>query len=388
MKKLLLFLFSGALIGNTSFAQIPNGSSVPFTKKLYPFAEQPDVVTPLIYDFLPVQHSDKAENATYIVDYSALNLDDQYVPAGDPFYALFQVNSQAAAIDSLPIRLDVALRPYYGFTDYNDLVNTYYEPEIGAPGAMIRLDSIFVFYAHENNSGNSNKIYISVRGGTTYNFPNTPPVEGPNNTIYWADTITTTTSLSPNGDANGTPNTSGVLYEEAVGIMQPLTSTSGSFVIDVRTNGIAVNDTFNVYGYLKVDGENPVVPYIWNTTTIRSETPASIRLFYASAAMWAVVTYTNTLSIENLEAAGFTIHSLLPNPADESTTISYELKTPADVRFMITDMTGKIVEVIDVNDKNSGTYYHALNTSSYASGIYNVSMVVNNRTFTQKLVVR
>jgi len=322
------------------------------------------------------------------INYSALNIDDEYVPTGDAFYALFQVNSDAAALDSLRTRLNVSLRPYWGFTDYNDIVNTYYEAEIGAPGAMIRLDSIFVFLAHENNSGNENKVIISVRGGTTYNFQGIPPVQGPNNTIYWADTISTTTSLSPNGEGSGTPGTSGVIYEEAVGIMQPLTATKGSFVIDLRTSGFAVNDTLNVYSYIKVDGANPVNPYVWNTTAVSSQTPSNIGLFYASAAMWAVVTYTNTVSIENLDAAGFTIHSLLPNPADESTMISYELKTPSDVRFIITDMTGKTVEVVNVNGKSAGTYYHALNTSSYASGIYNVSMIVNNQTFTQKLVIK
>jgi|GEM_PF-6156040 len=386
MKKVLLSGFV-AFSSIAAFSQVSGLSGINQSIKADPAGESDYIDTPVQLNFLE-KNIDKAENISYYVDYSALNTDDNFVPSGDGFYVQFRVSSQAQPIDSIRLNLGVALRPYWGFTDYADIVNTYYEADPTAANAIIRIDSLFAFFAHSNTSGNANKIIFSLTGGQNYTFQGIPPVQGPNNTVYWADTITTTTTLSPNGFADGTPAASGVEWSEAVGVELPLTANSGSFVIRCTTQDFDIADSLIVFGYLKDDGgASGIAPYVWGTTSVNSATPTNISLWYASAAMWAKVTYTNTLSIENLNNLGFAIHSFMPNPANASTTISYELKTPGDVDFLITDMSGKQVRMVSLKGQTVGTNNYELNTSDLAAGFYNVSMKVNNQVHTQKLSV-
>lgn len=383
MKKVFLSC-AVVLLGIGAKAQVNGATAV---------ASAPYTKLPVELNLLPVQLTDKAENQSYYVDYSAMNTDDGFVPSGTSFYSYWETNSDAPALDSLFVEVAIALKPYIGFTDYADLGGTYYEPDLSAPGGIMRIDSLFGYFTHSNNSGDTNEIIITLRNGVQYNFGG-DMVEGPGNTVYWSDTISSDESLSPNGMANGNfqaPNgeltESGFLWQEAVGVSMPVTANSAGYVIDVVTANLGMGDSVNVVGFVKAEGNTPVEPYIWNTTGVRSETPTQIGLFYVSAGIWAKVTYTNTVSIENLETNGFTIHSFMPNPAGASTTIRYELKTPADVRFMVTDMAGRQVDMIKLNGQQSGTFNYELNTSAYSSGLYNVNMVVNGQTYSQKLNV-
>lgn len=345
----------------------------------------PYVETPLIYDLLPVNLSDKAANDNYYVDYQSLNTSNDYVP-GTTYYSYFQVNTAAAASDSLFTNISVGLKPYIGFTDYQAIGASAIEPDLQAANGTIRIDSLFGLFTHSNYSGNNNKLIFTIRQGVQYDFGG-DIVEGPTNTILWADTIQTTTTLSPNGLADGAPSGSLVDYAKAVGISR---ATSGTgFVITFTTVDLAVNDTVQIFCLSNAasPSSQPNDPYVWNTTAVRSSTPTSIGLFYASAGLWAKVTYTNSASIATLDNLGFTIHNFMPNPAKESTVIAYELKTPGDVKFVITDMAGRQVSMINLNNQSTGTQYYTLNTADFASGYYNVAMQVNGQVFTQKLSV-
>lgn len=380
MKK---FLLSCAVVAAALSVQAQANVMVP--KATAPFTK-----LPVDLQLLPVS-SDKAANDTYYVDYNALNTSNDYVP-GTRYYNYFSVNSQALPIDSLFTEVAVALKPYTGFTDYAAIGASTIEVALGDPGGIIRIDSLFGSFSHVNHSGNENRLVFSLRRGTTYNFTgggSTITVEGAGNTVVWSDTLKTTTSLSPNNFADGNPAESGYTWFKEVGVSIPVTASSAGLVIQFEALSMGAGDTTNmvVNGNAPSPSDPVSDPYIWNTTTVSSDSPTQIGLYAISANMWAVVTYTNTVSIENLEANGFTMHNFMPNPANESTVISFELKNPSDVRFSIVDMAGKQVKLIDLNNQYAGTQNYVLNTSDMAVGTYSVSMLVNNKTYTQKLNV-
>jgi hypothetical protein len=81
-----------------------------------------------------------------------------------------------------------------------------------------------------------------------------------------------------------------------------------------------------------------------------------------------------------------------PNPFNPSTTLNYQLKTPAVVRLSVFDITGR--EVIRLMDgyQNAGVYQTTWNSSAssgqkVSSGIYIARLSVNQNTYIQKMIL-
>ncbi len=81
--------------------------------------------------------------------------------------------------------------------------------------------------------------------------------------------------------------------------------------------------------------------------------------------------------------------SLYPNPASSYTSLSYSLKAKSSLKIEVKNVLGKTIEII-APEKTvmAGTYCNEINTSKYASGVYFVNVISNNRISTEKLVVR
>jgi hypothetical protein len=63
-----------------------------------------------------------------------------------------------------------------------------------------------------------------------------------------------------------------------------------------------------------------------------------------------------------------------PNPAASSMTIGYNLPSPQVVTIRIIDMTGNVVRVIEAGAKDAGEQSELVDVSSYARGVYLVSL--------------
>ncbi len=87
--------------------------------------------------------------------------------------------------------------------------------------------------------------------------------------------------------------------------------------------------------------------------------------------------------LENVE--GFNVY---PNPANLSTTISYELTKETKVAVNVTDITGKSVYSNDFGKMSLGKHLLDINTDSMSNGIYIVNFEANGITTSQKLVVK
>jgi hypothetical protein len=89
----------------------------------------------------------------------------------------------------------------------------------------------------------------------------------------------------------------------------------------------------------------------------------------------------NEISNENVV---FNVH---PNPSKENATLSYNLKENARVKIEITDLTGKVLESIPVQNKLKGNNSTKIETTNYENGVYFVKLTINNSTSSKKLLI-
>ncbi len=76
-----------------------------------------------------------------------------------------------------------------------------------------------------------------------------------------------------------------------------------------------------------------------------------------------------------------------PNPANDYTNVSYELKEAEKVSYKMYDVNGRTIESEELGSQSSGVYKLNINTSSYDTGVYYFIMTVGNSTVTEKIVI-
>ncbi len=97
----------------------------------------------------------------------------------------------------------------------------------------------------------------------------------------------------------------------------------------------------------------------------------------------------NTLSFSKVEEIQTGISSLTncPNPFNKTTTISYELANPSEVKFEVYDITGRKLMTINEGFKNAGKNTTLLNASGFSKGIYFYTLKANGQSVTKRMVV-
>ncbi|MEI6122762.1 MAG: T9SS type A sorting domain-containing protein [Bacteroidota bacterium] len=86
-------------------------------------------------------------------------------------------------------------------------------------------------------------------------------------------------------------------------------------------------------------------------------------------------------------ANGFAFVNNAPNPADQSTVIKYQLNKTGNVLLQVMDVTGRIINQVDLGTQSTGVYTHTLNTSELTAGIYFYVLDVNKHKSVNKLVI-
>ncbi len=82
-----------------------------------------------------------------------------------------------------------------------------------------------------------------------------------------------------------------------------------------------------------------------------------------------------------------TAHTLVPNPATTNADLVINTKEAADARFIVTDITGKVMQNTPVK-LNSGLNALRINTANYAAGTYIVTVTNGSWKINEKLTVQ
>ncbi len=86
--------------------------------------------------------------------------------------------------------------------------------------------------------------------------------------------------------------------------------------------------------------------------------------------------------------ADFTVSQNFPNPAGNYTRITVNMTKSSDVIFQVTDLLGKVVFSDNYRNMSTGEHTLTLNTAGFASGVYNYSIITDNATVTNRMIVR
>lgn len=97
---------------------------------------------------------------------------------------------------------------------------------------------------------------------------------------------------------------------------------------------------------------------------------------------------------ENQESmpASFTLEQNYPNPFNPSTTISYKLDKPANVRLVVYDVAGRLINTLLSEFQNEGRYSVQWNASAdrgstLASGVYFARLQVDGQVAIKKMIL-
>jgi len=95
----------------------------------------------------------------------------------------------------------------------------------------------------------------------------------------------------------------------------------------------------------------------------------------------------NTVGVEELDAQNIILAQNQPNPFNTQSTIQFTLTEGSNVNFTVTDLTGRIVKVIENQNLNAGNHNIVLDATEFAAGAYNYTLTSNGKSVTKKMFV-
>ncbi len=93
------------------------------------------------------------------------------------------------------------------------------------------------------------------------------------------------------------------------------------------------------------------------------------------------------IGINEITNSSVNLFSCMPNPANNTTQISYELKNTENATIIITDITGRTVKTINQGTQAKGNYAVDVDLSNLTSGTYFYTLKTPTATATDKLIV-
>lgn len=92
--------------------------------------------------------------------------------------------------------------------------------------------------------------------------------------------------------------------------------------------------------------------------------------------------------IKEAASSNFSLSQNIPNPANQTTRIDYNLKNAAKVSFEVRDLAGRLLVSEDYGTQPAGVQFINLNVSEFAAGVYTYSLVVNGERETMKMIIK
>ncbi|MEX1189307.1 MAG: T9SS type A sorting domain-containing protein [Bacteroidia bacterium] len=323
---------------------------------------------------------------TIYVDYPVSDEIEQ--GAGDPVNFLWPMNTNYTSADTgiTPMNfMGVKLSELVGYSDpLSAPIESYVGPFPYTNDLQVTVDSIYILLAHENNSGENNRLFIDLRrlsvGG---NFADAQP-------ILWSDSVVTNESLSPSGNWLGT----NALYSLSIPCGY---TTSVGDKIGIGLRYIAPkSDTLGVLASYIPNPNSPAPP---NDFALKSLFPYSVtrwqgfssgnyinttNIFYTvqegqedtswfraqNWQIWALMTFEDVTGVKHTVKAPFGMEQNQPNPFSQSTKIEYAVNTPQELQLNVFNLNGQMVRTENLGFRTQGTYSTQIDANTLAAGTY------------------
>ncbi|HEX2786964.1 MAG TPA: T9SS type A sorting domain-containing protein [Ignavibacteria bacterium] len=136
----------------------------------------------------------------------------------------------------------------------------------------------------------------------------------------------------------------------------------------------------------------PALHYMDNDNKINIMTPLGKVIsstptgdfFYTNFKQFGTVNITN---YNNPVPENFKLYQNYPNPFNPITKIKFDIKKKAEVKLIIYDITGRVVEKLLEGIKNPGEYEFAFDGSNFSSGIYFYSLIIEGKKIDTKKMI-
>lgn len=316
---------------------------------------------------------------------------------------VWQFNSLYTAADTAMNYASVSFKQVGGYTDYAS-PNTsvvdfqtfgYSSAWPTSPQLQLTFDSIFVYMTHENNSGNFD--FVKCRLVTT----NAQGAPTPTSTVLWEQVDSFNTTQSPGGNWLGSGAGLVLSYTPAY------TTTPGQRVsLNVRYEDPSKQDTAALSATFTPDPNSPnpadpdaVVstfpnsycsypPFLNNITPNVNVTAGGMPWACQNWNMWAYITTTETVGLNENGEGAFKLLYAYPNPASDMTNVRFELSTNTEVSFRVFDMSGREVLRNEMGMLSSGRHNVSMNTLGLADGVYQYTLTAAGHTVTRPILVQ
>lgn len=306
---------------------------------------------------------------------------------------IWQFNSLYTSTDTAFNYIGVAFYPFMGINDYNDNVTDFnMTPYIS--NLTFTIDSIYAFITHENNSGTYNKLTMEIVQLSSTNTLTSSA------TVLWSQVDSTNFSLSPGGNWLGPDARYFLSYTPG------FTTTPGQKIGVVFKYKAPDADTLGVIGSSIDDGNGGTTtqspfptsfvrypPFINSIIPNRNigygnPTGSAGWLEAQDWEIWIKVTFNDMVGISDNEPfRNIELSQNIPNPAKYSTIINYNLLKEANIKFLLCDITGRLVFEKTENNVKAGRHSINLDLANFSKGIYFYSLSTGSSVVTKKLII-
>ena len=331
---------------------------------------------------------DRAQTNLYI-DYSYLN--------GDSYSTRWSINSYYKPQDSAVSFIGVAIDQLAGYSSWTDYANTIaYPADLGFSSnypndAVINIDTVLAFVAHENNSGIADTLIIQLRELNANNSIS--------NTVLWADSMILTTGLSPNNSwSDGLSSFSFLRFPV------DFTTTPGQKVgVVLRYLNYNKLDTFGIAaGFVPFSiGAQSAIQSSFKNSFFKYE-PFTVGVIknsdflmvsggYLPGQNWVLLSHGTVFNTTQglLSAKGdLKVFSVYPNPAKESITIQFAAIENKPFTIRVYNALGAQVSEMHTTSASSSQATETIDCSLFATGLYTIAIESNGKTYSQRVVVQ
>ncbi|MBI4809988.1 MAG: T9SS type A sorting domain-containing protein, partial [Ignavibacteriales bacterium] len=83
----------------------------------------------------------------------------------------------------------------------------------------------------------------------------------------------------------------------------------------------------------------------------------------------------------------FILYQNYPNPFNNGTKIKYHLPSFENVKIFIFDITGKLMQTINLGYQHRGDYEYGWTPENLSTGMYMIKLIVGNQTLVKKALL-
>ncbi|MBV6405857.1 MAG: T9SS type A sorting domain-containing protein [Flavobacteriales bacterium] len=124
------------------------------------------------------------------------------------------------------------------------------------------------------------------------------------------------------------------------------------------------------------------------TSFIYFDGPSGLDWYYTTTTPMIRMNFNPTVGITDADrVGGVGLGQNMPNPADASTTVTFDLQEAAATSLELRDLSGKLVRTEDLGKRGAGAHRVTINTSDLTEGVYFYTLTAAGQRLSKRMTV-